>query len=46
MKDFTLHGREPVALPEIIQLQKHLVLKEEIINGKYYGIPNDAEQND
>jgi hypothetical protein len=33
MKDFTLHGREPVALPEIIQLQKHLVRKQEIMNG-------------
>jgi len=33
MKDFTLHGREPVALAEIIELQQHLVAKSEIMNG-------------
>jgi|TARA_B110000285_G_C15134089_1_gene625660 hypothetical protein len=43
MKDFTLHGREPVALPEIIALQKQLVCKEEVMNGKYYGIPNETK---
>ena len=37
MKDFTLHDRVPLAVPEIAGKEARLVLRSEVVDGKYYG---------
>ena len=36
MKDFTLHDRVPLAIPDVAENQSRFVRKKDVVDGKYY----------
>ena len=44
MKDFTLHERVPLAVPEVAEKEERLVQKGLIKSGEHYGKRQDNEE--